>query len=122
MRGTHLKRVTPQTHLFFPMTASATIIALSPPRTFPSFVTAKFLSRQGSSQLEGLQQGDPTCTGVHWQFQDKANRKKGGDTGKKQRNTRAGGDEKEQRAGEIKEKVNEKEKRRQRQEKREAAQ
>ena len=43
-------------------------------------------------------------------------------TGKKQRNTRAGGDEKEQRAGEIKEKVKEKEKRRQKQEKREAAQ
>ena len=41
-------------------------------------------------------------------------------TGKKQRNTRAGGDEKEQRAGEMK--VKEKEKRRQKQEKREAAQ
>ena len=40
-------------------------------------------------------------------------------TGKKQRNTRAGGDEKEQRAGEMK--VKEKEKRRQKQEKREAA-
>ena len=82
MRGTHLKRVAPQTHLFFPATASVTITALSPPRSFPSFVTAKFLSQQGSSHLEGLQQGDPMCTGVHWQFQDQANGKKGGDNRK----------------------------------------
>lgn len=110
MRGAHLKRVAPQTHLFFPTTASATITALFPPRVFPSFVKAKFLSQQGASHLKGLQQGDPRARAFTGSSKTRQTERREVTTGKKQRNTRAGGDEKEQQDGEIKGKQEKREK------------